>query len=312
MNAASGILAQAPLFDDLAEGPERGAAYWLKTSDGQRIRIGVWPAVEPRGTFLMFPGRTEYIEKYGRFAKEITAAGLTMLAVDWRGQGLADRPAHRRDMGYVLNFDEYARDVDAVVGGAEALGLPKPWYMLGHSMGGAIGLRALHNGLDVESAVFSAPMWGIVLSPASRAFAALLSRLSGRFGLDKRFTPTTGPAAPMAFKDNPLTHDRETFEYFERQTKERPELALGGPSIRWFVEALAETAELMAIPAPKVPAICFLGSRETIVDPLRIHRRMANWPEGKLVVIDGARHEVLMEKPEYRTQVVEQTIAWCR
>jgi lysophospholipase len=35
------------------------------------------------------------------------------VAFDWRGQGLADRPQHRRDMGHVVSFDEYREDVAA-------------------------------------------------------------------------------------------------------------------------------------------------------------------------------------------------------
>ncbi|MEM1341944.1 MAG: alpha/beta hydrolase, partial [Pseudomonadota bacterium] len=309
-------LTDAPLLSDLAEGPQGGAAHWLQTSDAQRIRIGIWPAQGTaqgtgRGTLLLFPGRTEYIEKYGRFAHPVTRAGLSMLAVDWRGQGLADRPPHRWDMGHVETFDEYQRDVASIVQAAEALDLPQPWYLLGHSMGGAIGLRALHNGLSVERAVFTAPMWGILMSPGSRLAAGFLSRLSQRLGLDKRFTPSMGPAAAMPFAANPLTHDRETFEYFEGQVAKRPELNLGGPSVRWLIEALKETAELVSLKAPAVPALTYLGSQEAIVDPARIRDRMASWPGGKLEVVEGARHEVLMERPEIRERVIQGALSWC-
>ena len=84
-------LAPAPFHADLAEGPAGARAHWVHTSDGLRIRLGHFPAEEPRGTVLLFPGRTEYIEKYGRTASDLAAGGYDTLCIDWRGQGLADR-----------------------------------------------------------------------------------------------------------------------------------------------------------------------------------------------------------------------------
>ena len=64
------MTAPAPFHADLAEGPAGGHALWVNTSDGVRIRIGLWPAGE-KGTVLLLPGRTEYIEKYGRAAADL-------------------------------------------------------------------------------------------------------------------------------------------------------------------------------------------------------------------------------------------------
>ena len=135
----------APLFADVGAGPADGAAYWLTASDGVRIRIGVWqaaPGVDVRGTVLLFCGRTEYVEKYGRTAAELAEAGYHTIAIDWRGQGLADRLTHDPMSGHVHRFTDYQNDVAAMVQAATDLDLPKPWFLLGHSMGGGIGLRA--------------------------------------------------------------------------------------------------------------------------------------------------------------------------
>ena len=58
---------------------------------GVRIRVGLWHRQGPAGTVLLFPGRTEYVEKYGRTARLLAARGLATLVIDWRGQGIADR-----------------------------------------------------------------------------------------------------------------------------------------------------------------------------------------------------------------------------
>ena len=162
---------KAPFFSDVDDGPAGGHAVWLTCDDGVRIRLGVWPHDGAKGTVLLFPGRTEYIEKYGRAAADLAARGYATLAVDWRGQGLADRLMQDRAPGHVVEFADYQRDVRAVIAAAQEMDLPRPWHLIAHSMGGCIGLRALHEGLPVASAVFTGPMWGIELPRAIRPMA---------------------------------------------------------------------------------------------------------------------------------------------
>jgi len=53
--------------------------------------VGHWTGQHVKGTVLLFPGRTEYIEKYGPAAADFLARGFATVVIDWRGQGLADR-----------------------------------------------------------------------------------------------------------------------------------------------------------------------------------------------------------------------------
>jgi lysophospholipase len=58
---------------DLAEGPETGRAWQATAADGTRLRIATWAAGD-RGTVLVFPGRNEHVEKYGRVARDLAGA----------------------------------------------------------------------------------------------------------------------------------------------------------------------------------------------------------------------------------------------
>lgn len=301
-------LSPAPFFGDVAEGPPGVAASWVTSADGTRLRLAVWPQ-GPKGTVLMFPGRTEYCEKYGRVAADLAAAGYGMAAFDWRGQGLADRPQHRRDMGHVVSFDEYRDDVATFRAALTALEVPKPWFLIAHSMGGAIGLRALHDGLPVRAAAFTAPMWGIQMKPVLKALSGIVLTLAAPFGLGRAFAPTTGPYAPMTFDENPLTTDRDQFAYMARQTATHPDLTLGGPSNRWVKAALDETAALLRLPAPDLPCLTIVGTREKIVEVAAIDARMQTWPGARYVTVQGAEHEVLMEAPALRRQSLDQITA---
>jgi lysophospholipase len=94
-----------------------------------------------------------------------------------------------------------------------------------------------------------------------------------------------------------------------RQVAEVPDLALGGPSIGWLKAALQECAALAAMPAPKVPAICALGTAEKVVDVPPVHLRMAGWAKGQLDLYPGAEHEIMMEGPATRKRFFDRAAA---
>ena len=199
----------SPLFNDVSHGPADCSAFWVITDDKVRIRVGLWRAKSPTGTVFICPGRSEYIEKYGKTAKLFTEHGYTSVSLDWRGQGLADRLTSNTLLGHVDTFSDYLKDLDSAIKWAHNFDLPKPWFVLGHSMGGAIILRALHQNKYFDAVAFSCPMWGIKLSPALRIYAFFYGNLSKLLKIDKNFAPSTSEKGYFdeSFADNPLTND---------------------------------------------------------------------------------------------------------
>lgn len=292
----------APFYADVADGPEGGEALWLTAADGVRCRVAVW-AAGADGTVILLPGRTEYAEKYGRAAGDLARRGFATLVIDWRGQGLADRALADAMVGHVADFAEYQLDLDAAMALADEMGLPEPRYLMSHSMGGCIGLRALTRALPFRAAVFSAPMWGISMAAWMRRLAQVISSLSGRLGMAHRYAPGTGAKTYVTeadFAENVLTTDAGMWAYMRNQVQAHPDLALGGPSLGWLNAALAECRALAMLPAPKLPTICALGTAEKVVDPAPVHLRMAGWGNGQLDLYPGAEHEVMMETPASR------------
>lgn len=302
----------APFYDDVAQGLQGGAAHWLETSDGLRIRVGHWTTENAKGTVLIFPGRTEYVEKYASTAQSLAQRGYASLAIDWRGQGLADRMTSNRAIGHVGHFDDYQRDVDAVLAHAAALDLPRPYFMIAHSLGGCIGLRSLLNGLDVKAVMFSAPMWGVQMSPALRPVAWGLSEMSKPLGFDQVLAPgqsETSYVLRAPFAENTLTNDEDTFNALHHQLRAHPDLALGGPSLRWVNTSLREMHQLSTLPSPDVPCLTILGGQEAIVDPQRIRDRMRHWTQGTLRFFQDGKHEMLMDNAAMRDSIFDETAA---
>ncbi len=303
---------EAPFHADLADGPEGGRALWLTARDGVRIRAGLWPVDGAAGTVFLFPGRCEYIEKYGRTARDIAARGYATLAIDWRGQGLADRLLNDPYIGHVRRFSDYQLDVAALIDFARAEGLPKPWVLLAHSMGGCIGLRTLIEGGPFAAAAFSAPMWGIRVGPEMETLSKFVPVVAAWLGFGSRRTPTTGAPSYLLdtpFEDNLLTTDPEMWAYMVAQNRAVERFRLGGPSLNWLAEALAECRRLSRAPRPDLPAHASVGAQERIVLDGVVESMMKGWSRGSFTRIPGAEHELLMEKPATRAGFLDRAFA---
>jgi lysophospholipase len=298
----------APFHAAITDAPEGGRGYWLTASDGVRLRAVVWAGGE-RGTAVVFPGRTEFAEKYGRVAGRLAARGLSVVVIDWRGQGLSDRHPANPLMGYVEDFRDYQRDVAALMALEAQLDLPGPRYLITHSMGGCIGLRTLLERADFCGAVFSGPMWHLQMRAATRELTSKMTRLANLVGLGGRLMPGTSAqptALAASFEGNALTSDRDTFDWCVNQIIARPELALGGPSMQWTYAALEEMARLYVAPLPRLPVLVLVAGDESVVSTSVIRSQVARMAQGELVELAGARHEIFMERPEILDRVWER------
>ncbi|WP_378943613.1 alpha/beta hydrolase [Paracoccus sp. R86501] len=307
---------QAPFHqladDDLAP----ASAFFVTADDGRRLRLALWqpPDDNACGTVLLFPGRTEYVEKYARIARRLTDEGYAVIAIDWRGQGMSERLQDDPRPGHITEFSDYQRDVIEMVVAAERIKLPQPWHLLAHSMGGCIGLAALDNGLPVQSAVFSAPMWGISLRRFQHGAALGIAYLAGRIGRGGVVAPGSGGATATyaleeSFNNNLLTGNVNEWARLMREAVNWPQLTIGGASFDWVSQALNECSRLSRITSPDLPMLVALGSDEKVVSAQAIRDRAARWPKGRLFEIDGSRHEIMAETPERRDRFLAAMLA---
>lgn len=303
----------APFRSDLADAPEGGRIVWRHAPDGVRLRLGWWRPEPAKGTVFLLPGRTEYLEKYGKTIGRLTGEGWAVISVDWRGQGLSDRLWQDGRLGHVQSFTDYQLDVEAMLGLAEEAGLPEPRVMIAHSMGGCIGLRALCTGFPVARAVFSAPMWGIEMPAVAKPLTYIIPPIARMLKAETAYAPGTRPVnyvSETGFLENMLTGDRETFDWLGRHAASAPEFALGGPSVQWVGSATREIRRLFTLPRPEVPTLTFVGTLEQIVATEMIRRFHASWPAGELREIEGAKHELMMEVPALRQRFFDETFGF--
>jgi len=299
----------APLYEDVAEAPNGGRAYFVRAADGTRIRFALWGGGS-KGLAVVMPGRTECIEKYGRMAGQLLERGFSVLVIDWRGQGLSDRLNNSTAVGHVDSYNDFQDDLNAVLFHPDVLAIKGPRVMFAHSMGGCIGLRALLTSDTFSAAVLSAPMWGLNLPGANKVLAPLLANVGTALGLGEKTIagqPKGFYLTREPFEGNNLTHDESHWNYMRQQVVKYPALGLGTPSFNWLKCALKEFKYFKNIPMPDIPTLMFVGSDESVVSPPAIRNLSQGFSKGKLVEIDGARHEIWMETPDRQTRCWHET-----
>ena len=285
--------------------PEGGMAFWKEMRDGARIRLAFWQADRPRGTVIIFPGRTEFIEKYGETVAELRARNLSAFVIDWRGQGLSHRPLANPLKGHIDRIETFVEDFKEIMPVIEEH-LPAPYLMLCHSMGGNIGLRVLAAGIgSISGAVFSAPMLGLQMGGVPKPLVKALSLISSALGMSGLYIPggTDTSVLEEAFNDNTVTHDVIRFGRNKKYVADEPGLALGPPTLGWLNASLASIDYLSkrhVLENVMVPTLFFGAAEEALTDNAALEHVTGALKDTELVMVPGARHEILQEVDEVR------------
>jgi lysophospholipase len=274
----------------------------VRTADGQTLRVAHWRPVSraEKGTVCLLQGRAEFIEKYFETIGELRRRGFHVVAFDWRGQGDSSRQVRDAHKGHVARFDDYRLDMKAVTESVLVPMTPEPHFGLAHSMGGAVAFTgALEGWLPFERLVCVAPMLSIRMVKYPLA-ASLLSRALHRLGFGKAYIPL-GSAVSIAtkpFAGNRLSGDPARYARNAAAAAEVGAGAVGDPTIAWLASAFRamrrlrdqRVPPLIDIPVLVVGAgadpVCGLPATERFVGRLRA---------GHLIVLPGARHEILTE-----------------
>ena len=285
--------------------PEGAETIWYEGKNGKRVRMLYAPEprtndAKTRALAIVCPGRTEPVEKYFEVARELQAKGFAVAIFDWPGQGLSDRQGKDPMAGHVRNYGVY---VDAMVRGLDKIAgrAPKKWVILAHSMGGTIALEALRTRrANVSAAAFSAPMWGIPIWFFQRWYA----RIVRFFGFGGMLARPPGPEE--TFENNQLTHDEKRWQVYRKLIETEPKLGVGEPTIAWVVASLNVMRQFFE-PGQidhlrTLPMLIAIASEEAIVKTSAQRKLARRFREAKVINVQGAGHEILMETDDRRAQ----------
>lgn len=281
----------------------------LRNSDGATLRYGIaHPDKCVYGSVLLLQGRAECLEKYREIVTGLTARGLMVYSFDWHGQGFSDRRSRGRAEGSatgrtaaeVRSFDDYLEDLELFI--REVWCRPeRRRFIVAHSTGGHVALRQMaERGLQVAGAVLCAPMIGLHPGRWPRWFAPLLAETCVGLGLGECEVPGERQHLPSVrkFEGNLLTTDPKRFRVLPELVRAYPGLERRGATYRWARAAFRSIGRLTRPGVAESigsPITVLAGAEDRLVDTEAARRFSARLPRGRFTLLEGARHEIMME-----------------
>ncbi|MBN9242943.1 MAG: alpha/beta hydrolase [Mesorhizobium sp.] len=299
------------LFHDIPGNPrpENAQGGYFTARDGRRIRYACFAATgRPlKGTVVILSGRNECIEKYFETVRDLAARGLGSAVLDWRGQGGSDRLVRNPQRGYVKSFFDYAADLEQFFGEVVLPDCRGPYYILAHSTGALIALLAAPSMVNrVRRMVLIAPFLALPGQKVSMRWVRRITTLLTFLGFGRIYA-AWGPRPKQAipFAANKLTTDLARYRRNTLLYETYPELALGGPTVRWL-RAASIAAETVSdqdyMGRFQVPTLIVGAGADEVVSTRAVEHFARHLRLGSFLMIDGARHEILQEADLYREQ----------
>ena len=277
-------------------------------ADGVRLRTVRWtPSSSLRGTVTVLGGRGEFIEKYFEVVEDLLSRGLAVATMDWRGQGGSNRPLRNARKGHVDDFSHFERDLDALIASILQPHCPRPWFGLCHSMGAAVLLILAEAGrCPFERLVLTSPMIA-VKGIGHRGAARVLLEALDAVGLGGAFIPGEGPSNLWStrFENNVFTTDPVRFARIAKLVEAAPHLSLGGPTIGWAHAAFRIMKRFDEPNFPRraaTPVLIIASGADQVTDTAAAERFAARLRSGQMILIEGAQHEILIERDVFRRQ----------
>jgi lysophospholipase len=291
--------------------PDNATAGFLTTLDGKKLRYAHFaPTGRPdSGTVVILQGRNECMEKYFETIRDLSAKGLGVATLDWRGQGGSDRLIRNLQRGYVKSFRDYEADLEQFF---EEVVLPDcrgPYYILAHSTGALVALLAASSMVNrVQRMVLLTPFLGIPGQRLSMRTVRFITTVLGLLGLGRLYAAWGPPPKQSApFDSNNLTSDPQRYRRNMSIYEAYPQLALGGPTVRWL---RAASSAVIAVSKPefmasiRIPTLIIAAGADKVVSTKAVASYTRHLRLSSLLTIDGARHELLQEADFYREQAL--------
>jgi len=263
---------------------------------------------DEKGAIVISSGRTEAAIKYKEVIYDLYKNGYSVYINDHRGQGFSGRMAKNRYMGYVDHFQYYIDDLKYFYDNIVTQRKHEKYFLLAHSMGGAIGVTYLEQyPHDFRAAAFSSPMLG--LSFPSCPVVKLIKDTVPEYALGG----ADYQESIESFEDNTLTGSKVRYERMLKVFDENPKAQLGGATYQWVVKSCIQFDSIFAnISKIETPLVLFSGSKEKIVAP-KAHNNFVYQLDSLNInatgyLVDGAKHEMLIETDKLRIEVMTKIL----
>jgi lysophospholipase len=283
----------------------------FKGKDDILISYAKYEVPDEKGAIIIVPGRKEFALKYSELLYDFKDSGYSLYIFDHRGQGSSGRLLKDHTKGHVVHFNDYVADFKKFM--TDIVNQKQHWkrFVVCHSMGGVIAsFYASSNPHTLDGMILCSPMMGI-RTPKGADFITSFSAVfldsvwlgSLAVPMKKYFLPD------YPFEKNFNTHSPARYEVNRILLKKDETLFVGAPTYRWVREAM-DADKVLQKQAEKValPVLILQAEKDMVVTAKHQTRFCEKAPDCTLQVIQGAKHEILMEKDSIRDKALTSII----
>jgi lysophospholipase len=269
-----------------------------------------------RGTVLISTGRTEMAQKFLELAYDLHQLGFSPVYItSHRGQGFSQRGIKHQFKGYVRKFIYYSDDLNTMAKIIKSENQGQKLFLIGHSMGGAIGMEYLQRYKSVfEKAAFTAPMVQIYFKDGGSERSALKDTALACFIPFKpyctSYVPGGGNPNPNPnFENNEVTSSETRFSFKKELFRQFPGSMVGSATIRWVRESIYAGQRMRSkknLQNNRHPFLVFMAGLDTVVDNRGIELACGRTDLCESVLVSGALHNLFMERDELRDPIMKK------
>ncbi len=271
--------------------PEPTVGY-LEGTGGVRVAYRFWEHPEPRGSVVCVHGLGEHSGRYQVLAEAVAPIGLDLYAIDMRGHGLTQG---RR--GHVDQFDDLLRDLDRLRRKAAGGVVGRPFFLVGHSLGGLVagryaeafapdGLQGICFVAPFVDVALEVPAWKRRLGSAADRMAPELTMDNG-LDVDELFRRESDRSA---YRDDPLVHRRISARLWGEMLRASDRLVSEAPRLR-------------------IPVLLQLAGEDKVVSNAASREFASRLPSGAGIVEYDAAFHALFHDPR-APEVLEDLRSW--
>jgi len=244
-----------------------------------RLFYQFWEAKNPKANLIITHGHGEHSECYLRVVEALSDLPLRIFAWDLRGHGRSEGLR-----GYALNFEDYNRDYEALMMHLqrEHQIFQKPLFLLAHSMGALIQLKALTENIHwpVTAQALSSPMMGISVEvPLIKDLGAVALRM---------FLPKVTMGNELSYDD--LSRDPVIHQEYDRDVLRHAQMSSGV-----YLGSLAAMELVKAkVQRIQVPTLLQIAEKDPVVSTeknLAMFKKLGS-KEKLLKVYPDRKHEL--------------------
>lgn len=247
----------------------------VAAEDELKLNFYFWKTKDPKGAVVISHGWSEHAGRYHGLANWFVDHGYSVYALDHRGHGKSEGKR-----GHVRRWTDYARDLELL----RSMVTEEKQYLLGHSMGGMIGIvHALEYPEQFSALAFSGPAADVSIPvPKFKQFlgntmSSWLPRLTIKNDIDPSII-CSDPAVVEEYMADPFTHGKVSARWFSEYMKS--------------IERVKQEANTI-----RTPIGIWHGEGDALVEPWvseEFYARLS-MPNRTRVIVPDTLHEILLE-----------------